>query len=549
MNGNIIPEIFHYYKDLSVFQAHLEAGRIGPDSICFIEETKQIYTQGAFFGICLNRFLKLEQMAQLHDMFIKNILGEEGPSVNDGAIDNLKELWAFLDGFTEEDDSLKTILDNMKSALEEQMRQLSEAMEQQRQELENRMQSLEDDLRAEIVRIDRKLGEHDDTLAEHKMEIEALKTHLSVHMQEWQEFSARYTIFRDYVNERFEELSTQTNTLSVAMQTLHDYVDTEMQKVEDANARIDSILDEVQEVHTLFGQMENDLDAWKLVITEFLNSKGHVDGIASLDSNGKIPSSQLPSYVDDVLEFPSKDRFPVEGESGKIYIDTDSRLTYRWSGTMYVEISPSLTLGENDSTAFPGSRGKELEKKLQELLDKLGDVDGEHDDQGTLREQLDRLLALIVALQNAVGEPEGAEGSLSGKLQELYQYLGNLMALLNGKEGEAGTLAEELDALKRLLALIISKTGIQGEEGADYSVFQALQEYMTSIDNSLKVLLDIIVGETGGTDIDVEEALRKLKEALERLKENVPDGTTILDWLVNLNQIFSEHTLFWITIE
>ena len=83
-----------------------------------------------------------------------------------------------------------------------------------------------------------------------------------------------------------------------------------------------------------------------------------INKIATLDENSKIPSSQLPSYVDDVLEYGSITRFPVSGEAGKIYVDKTKNLTYRWSGTTYVEISPSLALGETSSTAYRGDRGK-----------------------------------------------------------------------------------------------------------------------------------------------------------------------------------------------
>lgn len=61
--------------------------------------------------------------------------------------------------------------------------------------------------------------------------------------------------------------------------------------------------------------------------------------MATLDDDGKVPSSQLPSYVDDVVEYPSSGVFPITGESGIIYVDTTNRLTYRWSGSGYVEIS------------------------------------------------------------------------------------------------------------------------------------------------------------------------------------------------------------------
>ena len=89
-----------------------------------------------------------------------------------------------------------------------------------------------------------------------------------------------------------------------------------------------------------------------------LSQKGIAGGVASLDNTGKVPAAQLPSFVDDVIEFPTRSDFPVTGESGKIYVALDTNLTYRWSGSAYVEISPSLALGETSTTAYRGDRGK-----------------------------------------------------------------------------------------------------------------------------------------------------------------------------------------------
>ena len=87
-------------------------------------------------------------------------------------------------------------------------------------------------------------------------------------------------------------------------------------------------------------------------------SKGAAGGLAELDAGGKVPSSQLPSFVDDVLEFSAKSSFPSTGETGKIYVDTSTNKTYRWSGSTYTEISESLAIGETSSTAYRGDRGK-----------------------------------------------------------------------------------------------------------------------------------------------------------------------------------------------
>ena len=72
---------------------------------------------------------------------------------------------------------------------------------------------------------------------------------------------------------------------------------------------------------------------------------------------GTVPSSALPSYVDDVLEYTAKANFPTTGETGKIYVDTATNLTWRWGGSAYVEISPSLALGTTSSTAYRGDYG------------------------------------------------------------------------------------------------------------------------------------------------------------------------------------------------
>ena len=69
--------------------------------------------------------------------------------------------------------------------------------------------------------------------------------------------------------------------------------------------------------------------------------KGQPNGVAGLDANGTVPAAQLPSYVDDVLEFSSVAALPATGETGKIYITTDTNSQYRWSGTQYVLLTAS----------------------------------------------------------------------------------------------------------------------------------------------------------------------------------------------------------------
>ena len=123
---------------------------------------------------------------------------------------------------------------------------------------------------------------------------------------------------------------------------------------------------------------------------------GKAGGVATLDSVGKVPSAQLPSYVDDVLEVrdfvEGKANIPTSGltvgwlyyvtgekkiyratsatavdggstpETGKIYVTADDNKTYRWSGSDLVEISKSIGLGETAGTAYDGKKGADLKK-------------------------------------------------------------------------------------------------------------------------------------------------------------------------------------------
>ena len=91
------------------------------------------------------------------------------------------------------------------------------------------------------------------------------------------------------------------------------------------------------------------------------NRIGIANGIAELDSTGKVPSTQLPSYVDDVLEYSAKASFPATGETGKLYIDLSNNNVWRWGGSAYVNVSDGnahLTLGTTASTAYRGDYGK-----------------------------------------------------------------------------------------------------------------------------------------------------------------------------------------------
>ncbi len=104
---------------------------------------------------------------------------------------------------------------------------------------------------------------------------------------------------------------------------------------------------QVNTVTSVFGRTgavtlsSNDVTTALTFTPENAANKGTANGYASLDSGGKVPSTQLPSYVDDVLEYNNLASFPATGTAGVIYVAQDTNKTYRWSGSTYVEISAS----------------------------------------------------------------------------------------------------------------------------------------------------------------------------------------------------------------
>lgn len=175
---------------------------------------------------------------------------------------------------------------------------------------------------------------------------------------------------------QIEDLKEADSNLSNRIDDLDDKIDKEIADREAEIDRIENKFDGVTDKLEDALQKEiEDRKAGDTTITNslnaFISTKGQPGGLAELDSTGKVPAAQLPSYVDDVLEFSTKAQFPQIGETGKIYVSKDTNLTYRWTGTQYLEISQSLALGETPSTAYPGDKGKANRDALNSMPTKL----------------------------------------------------------------------------------------------------------------------------------------------------------------------------------
>lgn len=125
-------------------------------------------------------------------------------------------------------------------------------------------------------------------------------------------------------------------------------------------------------------------------LQDFINSKGSANGIASLDEQGVVPSAQLPSYVDDVIDvyatydksaegvlsniqlFSNQEKTtPITPESGKIYIDVEGNYQFRWTGTQYTTVGAPTVLGEVTGTAYDGGKGKALADRVNKIPNKI----------------------------------------------------------------------------------------------------------------------------------------------------------------------------------
>lgn len=103
-----------------------------------------------------------------------------------------------------------------------------------------------------------------------------------------------------------------------------------------------------------------------------LSQKGAANGVAELDGSGLVPSAQLPSYVDDVLEYANESSFPGTGEAGKLYVDLSDNSVHRWSGSAYVNITDYSTPGHTHVAADITDFDTEVDNQIAAAV--IGDL-------------------------------------------------------------------------------------------------------------------------------------------------------------------------------
>ena len=193
---------------------------------------------------------------------------------------------------------------------------------------------------------------------------------------------------------RENDFSTSKTAVDIATDNANRAASEADEATENANAALNTMNNAVSRIET-------DINNIKTLINSDTTLKkddmGVASGVATLDTSGKVPASQLPSFVDDVLEGNAQGvvvdattgsrtatGFVLTGETkvctpeaGKIYLDVSNNASYRWGGSLYVTIGSSVSLGTTSTTAFPGNRGLANEKAITNLQNDIANLQAE----------------------------------------------------------------------------------------------------------------------------------------------------------------------------
>lgn len=222
-----------------------------------------------------------------------------------------------------------------------------------------------------------------------------------------------------------------------------------------------------------------------------LSQKGAANGVATLTENGKVPASQLPTYVDDVLEgtLVSPTEFTLnegqQGEvkqSGVVYVDTITNKSYRWSGSQYVMTGSDLALGETSSTAYAGDKGKQVTDRVAEVysansvINGLSDIIFDSDDTG----------AQTLSADNALKTWDESGTSHDMKIPYATSSKAGVMSAADKTKLDNSAAQTDLTALEIRVETNESKlTVVQGEETVDGSIKKALKDAKDYTDSKL----------------------------------------------------------------
>lgn len=442
----MINQLFHKYGTYKQFNQNLVGGLIHKDAICFIEETRQIYAQGKLYAVSIKDFQKYEEVIQTHQKKLENI--------QERLVAFSKEIDDFVGNVNNKLDSYKKNIDTVDN-------------------LYNSMSTKYNELNLSFTELN-------EAVFVYKGIVDNLRK--------------QHETFETNTNQNFNNQGTRLTSIERAIEA----IDVRFQQITDKYTEVKTYIQEVQAAEIETRQKVNALEL----------SKGEANGLATLDESGHVPSYQLPAYVDDILEFSSKEFFPEEGVSGKLYLDKFENKTYRWTGTQYTEISNSLALGETSSTAYPGNRGKMISDYLTAHM---ADNNNPHN---VNKQQL--------GLEN-VDNTSDVDKPMSTVTKAAVDEINEGMEIM------ANMLEERLDHLTRNLDAINEELNNKIEN--------------FPIDDKLSK-----TSENPVQNKEITMTFERLGENLDNLKTILDTGEEEFDWLKdnfeNLKKIINEHKVY-----
>ncbi len=244
--------------------------------------------------------------------------------------------------------------------------------------------------------------------------------------------------------------------------------------------------------------------ATEVELIKVSSSEVFLKGIKVLDSSNLIPSAILPSYVDDVLEFADLASFPATGESGKIYVALDTNKQYRWSGSVYVQITSGAVDSVNGETGIVVLTAGDI--GLDSAVNGQTDVQSALDDHETRIDDVVDDVSHLVTLSGVAVDSDNL-GSFTGSTIADNQ---TVKAALQDLE----TAQEEIDANVNDL---ITLSGV--------------------IENSAN--LGSFTGDIIADDQTIKSALQDLETELVDTRDNVDDLITLSGVLENAENLGS----------
>jgi hypothetical protein len=216
--------------------------------------------------------------------------------------------------------------------------------------------------------------------------------------------------------------------------------------------------------------------------------KGAANGVATLDANGLVPASQLPSYVDDVLEFADLASLPAEGETGKIYVALDTNKVYRWSGSTYIEISSSEVNSVNEKTGIVVLDSADLDHTQANAANWVVA------DESSIAAHLDELASRTKSLEQAAPVPVGDIAQTNFSFANNQSVAANITGLVFNNSSvrsfvsevaiERGTSSEAyiLNGVNINGTFSMSQESVGDDTGVEFSITSSGQVQYTSTD-------------------------------------------------------------------